>query len=152
MKRSTWVVIGILLAAIMTSLLVWRPWEMTREQWIHEAKLQLQNVPPPPANLINSLGSEQWAKSGYLFFTNGWARIISHTIHDSERVGDVALLRSSNGTLFMSRFHFCTGEYEYFVLGSVPGEADVSEGKPADIQHFIQRFGKRHDWNLVVGE
>jgi hypothetical protein len=152
MKRSTWVVIGILLAASMTSLLVWRPWEMTREQWIREAKLQLRTVPPPPAHLANSLGPEQWARDGYLLFTNGWARMVSHTFHDSERVGDVAFLRSSDGTLFMSGFHFCTGEYQYFVLGAVPGESVVPDGKPADIQQFIQRFGKQHDWNLVVGE
>jgi len=74
----------------------------------------------------------------YMLFTDGWAVFVAHTFHDSERIGDVALLRASDGTLYISHFHFCVGVTEY-----------VGSPRPQNIQGFLQKYKDIHGWKRI---
>src|SRR5262245_6087506 len=117
MRRAKIIASIVLFCAIVGVLAAWRPWEMTREQWIRETLVELRQSPPPPgdisthltAKLPDGVSEVMWAGAGYMIFEDGWARFIHHTFHSSERIGDVALLRASDGSIYVSRFHFCVG-------------------------------------------
>ena len=145
MRRS--LIIGVVvLVAITASLLTWRPWELTRKRWIHNAMHQLRQTTPPPANLASSLGQGEWAGQSYLLFTNGWACFRSHTFHSSERVGDIGMLRASDGSFYICHFHFCVGLKEYWQEVRPPEE---QQARPRDINHFIELYGKTHGWKRL---
>jgi hypothetical protein len=107
---------------------------------------QLRQMPPPPASLASSLGSEDWAGQGYMVFTNGWACFTSHTFHSSMRVGDIGLLLSSDGSFYICHFHFCVGLAEYSQVTWAP---EVKRPRPRDIDHFIELYGKTHGWKRI---
>jgi hypothetical protein len=133
--------IGVIaLAVVAVSLVAWRPWESARERWLRAATRQLRQLPPPPASLASSLGSAEWAGQGYMLFTNGWACFTSQTFHSSMQVGDIGLLRSSDGSFYTCHFHFCVGmEGEY---GQVSWAPEVKRPRPRDIKHFIELYGE----------
>jgi hypothetical protein len=145
MRRA--IIIGIAaLGIVLAGLLVWRPWEMTPERWIRTALKELQQMPPPPADFAASLGDGEWAGQRYLLFTNGWACFSYHTFHASERVGDIGLLRASDGSLYIAHFHFCVGltEYSQRVLPS-----ERQQPRPRDMAHFIELYGPKHGWKRL---
>lgn len=82
--------------------------------WIKKTTQKLQDRGAPSAELMHTLKPGQWAGHGYLLFSNGWASFACHTIHDSEEIGDVALLRTSDGAIYISHYHFCVGEGEFW--------------------------------------
>lgn len=142
-------IIGVMiLAAIAASLLAWWPGVLTQEKWIRHAMQQLRQTPPPPAGLASSPGGGEWAGQGYLLFTNGWACFTSHTVHSSGRVGDIGLLRASDGSFYISHFHFCVGLDEYSQQVHPP---EQRQARPRDIGHFIELYGQTHGWTRIPG-
>ncbi len=140
-------IIGVIaLGVAAAGLLALRPWESARERWIRSATRQLRQVPPPPASLGSSLGSGEWAGEGYILFTNGWACFRSHTFHASEEVGDIGLLRASDGSFYICHFHFCLGLGAYWTAtwaGVKP------RPRPRDIRHFIEIYGPTQGWTRI---
>ena len=144
--RRLIIITVVALVAVSTVLLVWRPWEMTRERWIHSAMQRLREMPPPPTNLVTSVGEGDWAGKGYMLFSNGWACFSYHTFHESERVGDIALLRASDGSFYVCHFHFCVGLGEYWQSVRPPEERQL---QPRDIGHFIELYEKKQGWKRL---
>ena len=146
MRRG--LIIGIVaLVTVSAALLSWQPWQMTSERWIRNSVVQLRQMPPPPAGLASSLGQGEWAGQGYLLFTNGWACFASTTFHSSERVGDIGLLRASDGSFYICHFHFCVGLLEYRQDIRRPEER---QGRPQDIGQFIEHYGKINGWERLA--
>lgn len=139
--------IGFALLLIVIAAGLWRPWEETREDWIRKTKLELSQRPAPPADFEKTLEPGQWAGGGYVLFENGWAAFASHTIHYSERIGDVALLRAADGTLYESRFHFCTGTLAFWQREDDP---ELRISRPRDIAHFLALYGEKHRWKRLA--
>jgi len=63
---------------------------------------------------MHTLPMGRWAGNGYILFSNGWAAFACHTFHDSEKIGDVALLGHLMEFLCQP-FHFCIGETDIMV-------------------------------------
>ncbi len=105
----------------------------TKESWLENAivKLQAQHTLPP--EIIRSSETNAWADKGYLVFSNGWASFTSHSSHDSEKIGDVSLLRTSDGDYYISDFHFCLGVCEFSI-------------RPKDFSEFLALYGDKHHW------
>ena len=104
-------------------------------QWLKSAAQELQSRGTPPADLMHTLPMGRWAGNGYILFSNGWAAFACHTFHDSEKIGDVALLRTPDGVLYVSHFHFCIGETEYY-----------GWPQPRDFSSFLEIFGAKQGW------
>ena len=108
--------------------------------WLWSSVQELQNRGSPPADFAKGLDPDVWVSHGFLVFSNGWASFTFHTIHDSEDIGDIALLRTSDGIFYVSYFHFCVGEAEF-----------SSQRHPKDIAEFLELFGARHGWKRGPG-
>jgi hypothetical protein len=86
---------------------------------------------------------------GFLIFSNGWAAYKIHTIHDGEDIGDTTVLRTSEGALYLSHTHFCTGITE--MMRPRPHSED-SPASPSDAKDFFEGYGKWQGWNLFSGD
>lgn len=103
--------------------------------WLWSSVQELQNRGLPPANFTNGLPPGVWANHGFLVFSNGWASFAYHTVHETGDVGDIALLRTSEGIFYVSHYHFCCAEATFY-----------SERQPKDIADFLEMFGAKHGW------
>jgi hypothetical protein len=104
-------------------------------QWLENARQTLASRNAPTADIVHTFRSGNWAGQGYLTFSNGWASFDFHTFHDSEKIGDIALLRTSDGVYYTSHFHFCVGETEF-----------SSQPQPRDISQFLEIYGAKQGW------
>lgn len=108
--------------------------------WLWSQVQKLQNRSAPPSTVItNKSELRLWAKDGYLVFSNGWAAFACHTFHDSEEIGDIALLRTTDGIFYVSHYHFCCGE-TIFDCGD----------QPKDFSQFLEAFGAKQNWTREV--
>ena len=82
---------------------------------------------------------------GYLVFSNGWAAYQLHTMHGCDGGGDVALLRTSDGSLYMSHMHFCAG-----IAEEIQSSPDTNTLRPADISDFLIHHAVAQRWRLVA--
>lgn len=109
--------------------------------WLENARKTLAGRSAPPADLIQTIrstdwrGDGAWAGHGYLVFTNGWASFAFNTFHESTKIGDIALLRTSDGAYYISHYHFCMGESEF---NDVP--------MPMNFSQFLGTFGVQQGW------
>ena len=140
----------VLLGVVAATFLAWRPWELRRERWIRSAMRQLRQAPPPPTSLAPSLSSKEWTLDydgqGYIFFTNGWAWFATHTVESSKRVGDIGLLRASDGSFYICHHHFSYGVGAYLQW---PKANDKQQPRPRDIRHFIELYGQTQGWKRI---
>ena len=128
-------------ALFILCLGAWAYRQTGQAAWIHGATTALRGYPAPSPDLKPMRDGEWVAIAGdhaYMLFTDGWAVFVAHTFHDSERIGDVALLRASDGTLYISHFHFCVGVTEY-----------VGSPRPQNIQGFLQKYKDIHGWKRI---
>jgi hypothetical protein len=129
--------IAILLAFLIASSIavLFHTHRHVQTLWLENASQTLASRGAPPADLIRTFRPGNWAGNGYILFSNGWAAFACHTFHDSEKIGDVALLRTPDGVLYVSHFHFCIGEMEFF-----------QQAQPRDFQRFLQIYGTKQGW------
>jgi hypothetical protein len=103
--------------------------------WLWSAVQKLQNLGAPSPNVTTNLDASWWAKDGFLVFSNGWVSFAYHTFHDSEDIGDIALLRTPEGVFFVSYYHFCLGATTF-----------DTRDQPKDFSEFMQVFGTEQKW------
>jgi hypothetical protein len=129
--------VGVLVVAISIFMLCRI---VQQNRWAEKSIEQLRQKGPPPTSLTAALSEDIWAADGYLIFTNGWAAFNSHTFHDSSFLGDVAVLAASDGSIYISHYHFCItfGEYR-------------SRPRPKDIEEFIRLYGRIQSWKKISG-
>ncbi len=120
-------------------------------QWILQTVQELlQTAPPsfPPSSGTNTSRKDPWwAHPNYLIFSNGWAAYKIHTIHDSDDVGDITVLRSSGGAFYCSREHYCVGITEWMEPSP---HADEQIAAPSDLADFLQHYGRAQRWNAFA--
>ena len=129
--------IAILLAFLIASSIAVLFYTHRRAQtlWLENASQTLASRGAPPADLIHTFRPGNWAGNGYILFSNGWAAFACHTFHDSTKIGDIALLRTSEGIPYESHFHFCIGVTEYY-----------SQPQPKDFSRFLEIYGAKQGW------
>ena len=140
-----WVAIGVAVALVVGACcgaLVLR--HTSQAGWIHTTVRILQSWPPPSPE-IKLAAKGDWAvnvgdRRGYLLFVDSWAVFAAHTLHASERIGDVALLQASDGAIYISHFHFCVGLGEF-----------SDQPQPKDLQDFLQEYGAKQQWQRLSG-
>ncbi len=155
MRRA--LIIGLIsCTAAFCFVAVWQYWyvprrelaqsQLAREQWLLSTKASLSEAANPTAVTMPLPEGEDWAALDVIRFSDGWARFACHTFHDSERIGDIALLRASDGTFYISDFHFCVGilEYSQQLL-----ELAKRQPPPKNIGHFIEQYGPVHGWKKL---
>ena len=103
--------------------------------WLWSEVQHLQNLGTPSMTLTTNQEPNTWSKDGFLIFSNGWAAFVCHTIHDSENIGDVALLRTPDGVFYVSHYHFCCGEWTF----------DAGD-RPGDFAQFLELYGTKQNW------
>lgn len=103
----------------------------TQSLWVAHATKELDQRGAPPACLVQSLESNQWVSeaSKFFVFSNGWASYAYSTMHESSAIGDVALLRTSDGAVYICHYHFCSGPGYLYCL---------SETRPKDFDELLK--------------
>jgi hypothetical protein len=148
-RRS--LIFAILALGVLAGLLMGRsPWRRWREsvqiksevEWIQKATRQLQQVGTPPIEVIQGAVTGRWATEKWLIFTNGWAGYAMHSWHENDGMDDIALLRTSEGSFYLSRCHLCCG------ITSELRPSDGETTRPADAKDFIERRARRQEWTL----
>lgn len=132
--------ITLLLLFSLRAVVRWRSHSLrvaAEHEWIQEAVEAVAHVPPPPIAPGQSGEGPWWAPPGYLRFSNGWAAYKTNTIHDRPKVGDTTVLQNSDGALFLSRTHFCTGIPE--LMWPDPYSGDLGP-RPADATDFLEHW------------
>jgi len=108
-------------------------WRTSQTYWIRTTVRTLRSYPPPPASK-KTVGDGKWtvitANREYLVFSNGWAYFAANTIDGPERIGAVAILYASDGTLYISHHNFDAGITEF-----------SRRPQPKDLQDFLQKSG-----------
>jgi hypothetical protein len=126
-------IICTLLLLVYVCLVTFVAWRKSRTYWIRETVRTLQSYPPPPASK-KAVGDGKWtfitADRQFLIFSNGWAYFAANTIDSSPRIGAVAILRSSDGAIYISNNNFDVGLAEY-----------SHKPQPKDLQDFLRKFG-----------
>jgi len=61
-------------------------------------------------------------------------------------VGDIGLLRDSEGSYYICQYHFCVGLHEYWQQVRPPQE---QRPRPRDIGHFIELYGQTNGWKRI---
>jgi hypothetical protein len=118
-----------------------------RRAWISTTAQQLAHAPPGINEVDPRVPQTKWVFPNFLIFSNSWAGYRIHTIHDGDEIGDITLLRTSGGALYMSETHFCTGITEMMrprpdLEGSMPA--------PSDEKDFLESYGRLQGWHLVT--
>lgn len=108
-------------------------WRTSQTYWIRTTVRTLRSYPPPPAS-EKTVGDGKWAvitaDREFLVFSNGWAYFAANTIDGPERIGAVAILYASDGTLYISHHNFDVGITEF-----------SRRPQPKDLQDFLQKSG-----------
>lgn len=110
--------------------------------WTQAAFAALQHVHPPPAERLQSAENAQWLGSDYLVFSNGWAAYKLHSWHANDGMGDIALMKTSDGPVYFSDFHFCGGITTDMEL-QPNGEIKT---RPRDAKDFLKHYANRQSW------
>jgi hypothetical protein len=84
-------------------------------EWVWLNARQLAEAGPPSAELQNGAITGRWVQQGYLLFSNGWAGYRIHTTHACDGLGNMALVRTPDGVLYLSKLHYCGGIGEWMV-------------------------------------
>ena len=139
LKRiAIWSAVALFVGACVCA---WAYRQTGQAAWIHATTSALRDYSGPSTSL-KPVRSGEWVVNagdhGYMLFSDGWAIFVAHTFHESERIGDVALLRTSDGGLYISHFHFCVGVTEY-----------VGRPRPQNIQDFLRKYGGVHGWKRI---
>jgi len=142
---------ALLLVVALLLTWTWLHWDrfsaVAQRQWILQAVQELsQMLPPSPAlerNTDKSGSYTWWSRPDYLIFSNGWAAYKIHTVHDGEKVGDIAVLRASDGALYYSNEHYCVGITEWM---EPHPSLEAQSPAPSDLRDFLAHYGERQDW------
>ena len=105
-------------------------WRTSQTYWIRTTVRTLRSYPPPPATVGDGKWTVITADREYLVFSNGWAYFAANTIDGPERIGAVAILCASDGTVYISHHDFDVGITEVSRLT-----------QPKDLQDFLQKSG-----------
>jgi hypothetical protein len=120
-------------------------------QWILQAVQDLSQAAPPslpPASGTNtSRENSWWGHPNYLIFSNGWAAYRINSIHDGPDVGDIAVLRTSEGAFYYSNQHYCAGITES--MDPMPG-AKEEIAAPSDLKDFLEHDARPQRWNAFA--
>lgn len=135
-KFGTWVIAGIYLTLCACSPESSPPVAKTRAQWLQQATQQLGKLGPPSPDLKPV--EHPWISRDYMLFSNDWASYAVHTAHASPTIGDVALLRTPDGSFYISDHHFCMGMHGDYGAPDQP--------RPTDFTHFLKLYGSSHRW------
>jgi hypothetical protein len=109
--------------------------------WTRMAMSQLRNLTPPPAATLWSASNGNWVVGSYLVFSNDWAAFTNHSLHESDELGEIALLRTSDGRVFRTKHHFCNDINEFMI------EAEQNrKPQPRDLQDFFNLYGTNKNW------
>ena len=131
-----------------TALRKWQERESVRVEkergWIRQAVQRLEQAGPPPKDLGQSPPYAPWVVPGYFVFSNGWAAYDLHSFHASDGMGDIALLRLSDGRLYTSKMHFCGG-----ITDMMQPSGSEQLPRPADAKDFFENCGRFQQWNLL---
>lgn len=122
-------------AIFLIGLAVWTPATVAQARWLRKTAVELHACGPPPPEARASLAPGRWANERYLIFSNDWASFAYNTFHDSERLGDIALLRGADGSLYVSHYHFCTG---------LPDPPNAP--RPANLADFLRLNEAKQKW------
>ena len=125
--------LGLIIVSLIAASIYWH--KHAQAQWLENAKHTLAGRTAPSHDLVHTFRPAAWADQGYLIFSNGWAAFAFHTFHDSRKVGDIALLRTSDGVCYVSHYHFCVGEDEFF-----------GQPQPRDVAQFLKIYGAKQGW------
>lgn len=136
--------------------------------WIQNAVAELAQVPPPPTNqnpattwwiapgfqMVTNRNSIPPGKTGYLLFSNGWAAYKIHTGHQRGGIDDTAVLRDSEGDLYVGRRHLCAGITEWMSPNPLSDFffSEVQPARPVDMEDFLATYGKLQGWTMFGGE
>jgi len=118
--------------------------DMRRErEWIWLKARELVEAGPPSAELQYGANTGRWVQQGYLLFSNGWAGYQIHTSHACDRMGNMALLRTDDGILYLSKLHYCGGIADWMAS---PRD-DLP--RPANAVEFLSVRGRYQEWNRL---
>jgi hypothetical protein len=136
--------------------------------WIQNAVAELAHVPPPPTSqnpattcwiapgfqTVTNRNAFPPSKTGYLLFSNGWAAYKIHTSHQRGRIDDTAVLRDSEGNLYVGRRHLCGGITEWMAPNPLLGffGLEIQPDRPVDMENFLATYGRLQGWTLFGGE
>ena len=137
-KRIT---IGLVVVLFVGALGAYGFRRASQAAWVHTTTSALKGYPAPSADMKPGQDGGWVVDAGdhaYMLFGDGWAVFTAHTFHDSERIGDVAIFRASDGTLYISHFHFCVGLAWY-----------VGPPRPKNLQEFLQKYGAEQRWERL---
>lgn len=138
MRKFVFIIIALALGFfLLRPLLPHHPSQRAQAAWLRSQAQHLQNLGAPPMMLATNREPNDWAKDGFLVFSNGWAAFTCHTIHDSdaENIQDIALLRTADGDFYVSRYHFCMGETTF-----------TTKDRPGDFSQFLALYGAEQGW------
>lgn len=131
-------VICTILLAVYACYAVFVFWRTSQIYWIRITAHTLRSYPPSPASK-RTVGDGKWmvmtADRKYLVFSNGWAYFAANTIDGPERIGAVAILCASDGTLYISHHNFDAGIKEF-----------SRQPQPKDLQDFLRKSGANQGW------
>lgn len=115
-------------------------------EWVWLNARQLAEAGQPSAELQNGAIPGRWIQRDYLLFSNGWAGYRIHTTHAEDGLGNMALLRTDDGALYLSKLHYCVGIGEWMV----PTISELPQ--PASAGEFLSGLGKYQEWNRLSSD
>jgi hypothetical protein len=122
-----------------------------QRQWMLQAVQDLLQTAPPsfPSTSGTNTSREDawWEHPNYLIFSNSWAAYRINTIHDRPDVGDIAVLRTSDGAFYYSVQHYCVGITEW--MEPFPG-AEGQIAAPSDLRDFLEHYARSQRWNAFA--
>jgi hypothetical protein len=114
-------------------------------EWTQKTVQQLQQASSPSPDVGRGTNGPYWITEDYLIFSNGWAAYKIHSIHANDGMGDIALLRGSDGVLYWSQFHFCGG-----IISDFRDSLNLREsGRPENLKDFLEKYAT--SWRPLSG-
>jgi len=83
----------------------------------------------------------------YFLFTNGWATYDLHSVHAMDGLGDLAMLRLSDGRLYFSKLHYCMG-----ITDMMQPSGPEQSTQPANADDFLKGVGRYQQWTLLSSD
>ena len=118
-----------------------------REEWTKMAVGQLRQLGPPPPAVLTAARTGTWAVASYLVFSNDWAAFTNHSLHAPDELGEIALLRTSDGRIYRTKHHFCNDINEFMI----EAEQLHHNLQPSDLQQFFSVYGTNKNWQPLAG-
>jgi hypothetical protein len=121
-----------------------------QRRWMVKAVQELSKVAPPSFESKPSTNAWENTWLGhpeYLLFSNDWAAYRINTIHDIPEIGDITVLRSSDGRFYSSRMHYCVGIGEWMDPEPM---SDRQSPAPSDLTDFLEHVGRLQHWTLFA--